>query len=102
MAKQIATLDELVEVTNNNKKVVVKFWADWCQPCKKLAPHFEKAAEKTDAAFVEVDIENCDKSVLEAYSIQSVPTLIYINMDRYEVVTLQGRTSLQILKEIGE
>lgn len=102
MISEVTTLDELIEITNTNKRIVVKFWADWCQPCKKLAPHFEKAAEKSSALFVQIDIENCDKKILDAYSVQSVPTILYLNMNRYETVTISGRTSLKILKEIGE
>ncbi len=102
MIEQITTFDELANVTNSNKRTVVKFWAEWCQPCKKLAPHFKAASEKSAAVFVEIDIENCEKKILDAYGIQSVPAILYFNTDRFEIVTIEGRTSLQILKEIGE
>jgi thiol-disulfide isomerase/thioredoxin len=102
LIEKVATLEELGEITNYTKRTVVKFWAEWCQPCKKLAPHFEAAADKSTATFVEIDIENCEKKILDAYRIQSVPVVLYFNMDRFEVTAIEGRTSLQILKEIGE
>ncbi len=101
--RDVATLSELNDITQGNDSVVVKFWADWCQPCKRLKPHFDMAASKSSAIFVNIDIENCDAEILEKYGIRSVPTVLHFAaVGHYDFSVLKGRTSMQILNEIGE
>ncbi|XAO35363.1 thioredoxin [Streptomyces phage Francob] len=99
--RKVRTLTELHEIVNSNDKVVLDLAApSWCVPCQRLAPHFAKAAEKSDAAFVEVDIEDADEAILNTYPTQSVPTVLLLQTGE-PTVTLKGRTSVALLKEIG-
>ena len=52
-----ATFDEMV--INNERPVLVDFWATWCGPCKMVAPEMEKIAAKYDGAVdvVKVDVD---------------------------------------------
>ena len=45
MVKEIKTVEEFQNVLQN-EKVVIDFYADWCVPCKKLAPEFQKLSEQ--------------------------------------------------------
>ena len=56
--------------------VLVDFWADWCGPCQRFAPVFEKAsAANQDIVFGKVDTE-AEQQLAGAAGIRSIPTLM--------------------------
>lgn len=63
-------------IAGSGLPVLVDFWAEWCGPCKMMAPHFaQAAAQLPDVRFVKVDTEaNPQASALN--QIRSIPTLI--------------------------
>ncbi len=80
MADAITTLTQATfaeEIAAADKPVVVDFWAEWCGPCKMLAPVLEEVAgenaDKIIVAKVNVD-ENPD--IARQFDIMSIPTLI--------------------------
>jgi thiol-disulfide isomerase/thioredoxin len=55
---------------------VVDFYADWCGPCRKVAPHLEKlASNDADVNLVKIDIVTWDTPVVAQYSVKSVPNM---------------------------
>ena len=55
--------------------VVVDFWADWCGPCRMVAPELEAlAADRHDLKVVKVDVE-ANPTVAARYGIQGIPTI---------------------------
>jgi thioredoxin 2 len=57
--------------------VVVDFWAEWCGPCKMMAPVYEKVAAELEPRFrfLKVDTES-EPALAAKYNIRSIPTLM--------------------------
>ena len=78
-AKQIVDENNFEEeVLNSGKTVLVDFYADWCGPCKMLAPVIDAVSEtNTDVKFVKVNVDEIP-DLAEKYEVMSIPTLVVI------------------------
>ena len=64
------------DVLNSSKPVLVDFYADWCGPCKMLAPLVEEiAAASNDYAVVKLNVDDAPELAAK-YGVMSIPTLI--------------------------
>ena len=89
------------EVLKSDKKVVVDFNAEWCGPCKMLAPVLEEISEeKTNIKFVSINVDE-NQNLASEYNIMSIPCLVIIEsgkevkrsvglMPRHEIETFIG------------
>lgn len=88
------------EVLNSKEKVLIDFYADWCGPCKMMAPVVEEIANELEGKLkvgkVNVD-ENQDLAI--KYGIMSIPTLVVVENGE-TVRNLVGFRSKEELIEI--
>lgn len=73
---KVETADFDEKVLNAGKPVVVDFWAEWCGPCKMIAPSLEEISnERDDVTIAKVDMD-ANPELAAKYGVRSIPTLL--------------------------
>jgi thioredoxin 1 len=67
---------------NGNKPAIIDFYADWCGPCKMVAPILEELANEYDGKLdiYKVDTES-EQELASVFGIKSIPSLLFIPKD---------------------
>lgn len=71
-----ATLDKVLKT---DKPVVIDFWAEWCAPCRMVAPIIEQLAEeyKDNVVVGKIDVDENNEATTK-YGIRNIPTILFI------------------------
>jgi thioredoxin 1 len=94
-----ATFDE--EVVLADRPVLVDFWAEWCGPCKMIAPILDEiAADKGDALrIVKLNVDDNVKTA-QRFEVMSIPTLILFKDGKPQARLVGARSKSALLAEI--
>ena len=78
MAKEFTTENFDTEVLKSDKPVLVDFWAEWCGPCRMIAPLLDELHDEfKDKAIVgKVNVDS-ESDISAKYGITSIPTLLF-------------------------
>ena len=84
---------------NSNRYLVIDFFAQWCKPCKVIAPEFVRmAGEYSNLSFLKVDVDKCD-TVADEYNIGSLPTFLFLDRENKQVVHRIEGTDMEQLEK---
>ena len=102
-ATAVTTQDWDSEVLQSDKPVLVDFWAEWCGPCRMVAPVVDEiAAEQADKLkVVKLNVDE-QQDVARRYRVLSIPTLLVVHggEERKRIVGARGKS--QLLGELSE
>jgi thioredoxin 2 len=66
-------------ISNTDLPVLIDLWAEWCGPCKMMAPHFAQVATQNPyVIFAKIDTE-ANPRLSAAFNVRSIPTLVLMN-----------------------
>ena len=87
------------EVMNYNGTVIVDFHADWCGPCKMVAPILEEIASENGIKLCKVNVDN-DGELAMGFGIASIPTIFIYKNGELTNKIVGYRTKDELLKFI--
>lgn len=73
------TNENLEQIMASETPVVIDFWAEWCGPCRMVAPIVDELAKEYEGRVqvCKCDIEQCDDAVMK-FGIRNIPTIIFV------------------------
>lgn len=100
MATIEVTKENLKQTIDQNKMVIIDFWAPWCGPCRSFAPIFEQVSTAhSDIVFAKVNTE-AQPEVAATFEIRSIPTLAIFK--EQELIFMEpGMVPAEVLNELA-
>ena len=91
------TADNFDEVISSGT-VLVDFWADWCMPCKMVAPIIDELAAEYEGAVTIAKVDcDAEQGLAQRYSVMSIPTVILFKdgLESQRIVGAQPKAAYQ-------
>jgi len=96
-----ATFDS--DVLKSGKTVIVDFWADWCGPCKMVAPVLDEIAgeNKDKITIAKLDVDNNQRTA-QIYQVMSIPTMIVFQGGKPVKQIIGARPKAALLSDLAD
>jgi len=92
-----STFDEVIK----NDVVLIDFWAEWCNPCKKLSPILDEISIETGLLVGKLNVdENPEKT--QEYSVSTIPTMVLFKSGQPVKTIVGAKPKHVLLKELAE
>ena len=96
-----ASFDALV--LKSDTPVLVDFWAEWCGPCKQIAPALEQIAEELSGALVIAKVNTEDSPETPSrYGVRGIPTLMLFQNGKMASMSVGAKPKAKILEWLNE
>ncbi len=90
------------EIKSSGKTVLIDFYADWCGPCRMMAPVIDEIAKENDAIVVgKINVDE-EPELAQQYGVMSIPTLVVLKDGKEAARSTGARPKAQVLALIGD
>jgi len=102
MAIQVTSQNFAQEVEQASQAVLIDFYADWCAPCRMLAPILKEISqERSDIKVVKINVDEA-QDLAQRFNIMSIPTLLLLKSGQIMANWVGLKPKPALLKEIDE
>ena len=102
MATVNVKVDNFSEIINSGKTVLLDFYADWCGPCRMVAPVLHEIAEEHPEYVIgKINVDN-EPALARQFNVMSIPMLVVIKDGKVAESSVGAKNKAQILKMLED
>jgi thioredoxin 1 len=101
MVTEVSDIKKYDQFLQNNKIVFIDFYAEWCGPCKRIAPYIEDLTDIFDHInFIKIDVDKMEE-LSNSFKIKAMPTFVIMKNGKEES-RIEGADKVKIKKLLSD